>query len=286
MEADKSGYDQLMKNVTLKPGKLRVYNGPGLVDSGAQMIVIGLKHLYGMGLTKKDLVPVSMKIKAANSGGLKLLGGVFLKISGYSSSGRRWQTRQMAYCADGCDRLFLSKTACVDLGILERDFPKIGRFDGTDVCSIEETEADKDDTRVFSGKCEPYIDIKGEEVCSCPRRTLPPEPPSRQDVEIEFTEEKSERLSKWIVDYYSSSTFNQCNTQPLPLMKSTPPLSLMIDPGAKPISNKRCYQVPVHFKEKVLKSLETDVKLGVCERVPPNTEDIWCSPMIITPKKN
>ena len=69
-------------------------------------------------------------------------------------------------------------------------------------------------------------------------------------------------------------------------MKSSPPLSLMIDPGAKPVSNKKCYQVPVHFKEKVLKSLETDVKLGVCERVPPNTKDIWCSPMIITPKKN
>merc|ERR1711895_70769 len=76
MEADKSGYDQLMKNVTLKSERLRVYNGPGLVDSGAQMVVIGLKHLYGMGLTKKDLVPVSMKIKAANSGGLKLLGGL------------------------------------------------------------------------------------------------------------------------------------------------------------------------------------------------------------------
>ena len=139
---------------------------------------------------------------------------------------------------------------------------------------------------MFSGKCEPYTNMDGEEVCSCPRRTLPPLPSSRQEVGIEFTEENSEKLSKWIVDYYSSSTFNQCNTQPLPLMKSSPPLSLMIDPGAKPVSNKKCYQVPVHFKEKVLKSLETDVKLGVCERVPPNTKDIWCSPMIITPKKN
>ena len=69
-------------------------------------------------------------------------------------------------------------------------------------------------------------------------------------------------------------------------MRNSPPLSLMIDPKAKPVSNKRCYQVPLHFKEKVIKSLETDVKLGVCERVPPNTEDIWCSPMIIAPKKN
>ena len=157
MEADKTGYDQLMKDKTIRPGKLKVWNGPGLVDSGAQLVVIGLSHLYGMGLSKKDLVPVNMKIKAANSGGLKLLGGVFLKISGYSSSGKRWQTKQMAYCAEGCERLFLSKTSCVDLGILEQDFPKIGRFDGTHVYSIEETGVEKDETRVFSGKCEPYV---------------------------------------------------------------------------------------------------------------------------------
>ena len=173
----------------------------------------------------------------------------------------------MAYCAGGCDRLFLSKTACIELGILEQNFPKIGRFDDAEVNCIKETGVEEDVSvpRVFSGKCEPYTNMDGEEVCSCPRRVLPPEPPSRQDVDIEFTEENSEKLREWIVDYYSSSTFNQCNTQPLPLMKNSPPLSLMIDPRAKPVSNKRCYQVPLHFKEKVIKSLETDVKLGVCE---------------------
>merc|ERR1712041_1357 len=142
MEADKSGYDQLVKNIVLKPEKLKVFNSPGLVDSGAQMVVIGLKHLYGMGLTRKDLVPVNMKISAANSGGLKLLGGAFLKIYGYSSSGKRWQTRQMAYCADGCDRLFLSKTACIELGILEKNFPKIGRFDAEVNCINEGGEGE------------------------------------------------------------------------------------------------------------------------------------------------
>ena len=61
-----------------------------------------------------------------------------MKISGYSPSGKRWESRQMAYCAEGCERLFLSKTACVDLGILEQDFPKIGRFDDVNDCNIEE----------------------------------------------------------------------------------------------------------------------------------------------------
>ena len=40
IEADKSGYDQLVKNFTLKPERLKVYNGPGLVDSGAQLVVM------------------------------------------------------------------------------------------------------------------------------------------------------------------------------------------------------------------------------------------------------
>ena len=142
-------------------------------------------------LNKKDLVPVNMKIKAASSGGLKLLGGVFMKISGYSSSGKKWESRQMAYCAEGCDRLFLSKQTCVELGILEQDFPKIGRFGDTDIYSFEESENENDESRVFSGKCEPYINMNGEETCSCPRRTLPPLPPSSQDVGIEFTEENS-----------------------------------------------------------------------------------------------
>ena len=80
------------------------------------------------------------------------------------SSGKRWESRQMAYCAEGCNRLFLSKQACVELGILEQDFPKIGRFDGTDVYSNEESEDEKDESRVFSGKCEPFINMDGEEA--------------------------------------------------------------------------------------------------------------------------
>ena len=57
----------------------------------------------------------------------------------------------------------------MELGILEQDFPKIGGLDGADVYSNEESEDKKDETRVFSGKCEPYINMDGEEACSCPR---------------------------------------------------------------------------------------------------------------------
>ena len=131
-----------------------------------------------MGLSKKDLVPVNMKIKAANSGGLELLGGVFMKITGYSSSGRKWESRQMAYCAKGCDRLFLSKQACMELGILDQDFPKIGRFGSSDICCNDESGDKGENPRIFTGKCEVFTNMDGEETCSCPRRTLPPLPPS------------------------------------------------------------------------------------------------------------
>ena len=34
----------------------------GLVDTGAQMVVIGIKTAYSMGLSRRNLIPVGMKI--------------------------------------------------------------------------------------------------------------------------------------------------------------------------------------------------------------------------------
>ena len=37
------------------------------VDTGAQVVVVDMKALYSMGLGKKHIIPVGMKIKAANT---------------------------------------------------------------------------------------------------------------------------------------------------------------------------------------------------------------------------
>merc|ERR1719318_1136716 len=81
-----------------------------------------------MGLGRKHLIPVGMTIKAANTGGLKLLGGVLVRISGKDLEGSERFTRQLAYVAEEVERVFLSKKACEDLGIIGDTFPTIGAY--------------------------------------------------------------------------------------------------------------------------------------------------------------
>ena len=81
IEPDKDGYEELQ----LRPQPPNCYKSSSfdaLVDTGAQMVVMDLKTVYSMGLSKKHLIPVGMKIKAVNTGGLKLLGGLLEKITG------------------------------------------------------------------------------------------------------------------------------------------------------------------------------------------------------------
>ena len=67
-----------------------------------------------MGLSTKDFIPVSMKMKAANNEGIRTLGAVVIIFAGNSGT-RRLETRQIAYVTDTSDRIFLSRAACVDL---------------------------------------------------------------------------------------------------------------------------------------------------------------------------
>jgi hypothetical protein len=55
------------------------------------------------------------------------------------------------------------------------------------------------------------------------------------------TKENISKIKALIMDHYASSCFNQCKTQPLPLMSSSPPLRLNIDPKAKPVA---CHRPP------------------------------------------
>ena len=52
-----------------------------------------------MGLSTKDFIPVSMKMKAANNEGIRILGAVVIRFAGNSGT-RRLETRKIAYVAD------------------------------------------------------------------------------------------------------------------------------------------------------------------------------------------
>ena len=73
---------------------------------------------------------------------------------------------------------------------------------------------------------------EGEDKCGCPVRKRAPDPPV--DIPFEHIPENIPKLKMCIVDLYRSSAFNQCTHQVLPVVVSSPPLNLLVDPSIKP----------------------------------------------------
>ena len=100
------------------------------------------------------------------------------------------------------------------------------------------------------------------------------------------SEVNREKLESWIREKYASSAFNQCSHQPLPLIRTTPPLQLHVDPKAKPIAIHKPVPIPIHWMKDVKDQLDKDVRLGVLEQVPVGQSVKWCSRMVVCPKKD
>ena len=56
--------------------------------------------------------------------------------------------------------------------------------------------------------------------------------------------------------------------------------------GAKPSAVRTPIPVPHHWKKRVKQDLDRDVALGIIEPVPTGTTTVWCSRMVVAPKKN
>ena len=173
LELDMEGYEELQLQPR-PPSCHKSCDSTALVDTGAQMVVVDLKTVYSMGLGKKHVIPVGMKIKAANTGGLKLIGGILVKITGRNKDGVMRSTRQLAYVAEEVSRVFLSRKACEDLGIIPSSFPIIGAF-GIEADSTVDNIVNDD----FTGVIKSFKSCDGLDngKCSCPTRELPPKAP-------------------------------------------------------------------------------------------------------------
>ena len=237
---------------------------PAVTDTGCQSCLSGVDLLYKIGLNRSHLIPVSMKMKAANNEGINIMGALPLQISGVTPPGETIITHQLVYFSDQTNRLFLSKQACLSLGIISEKFPTVGET----LTTI--------DTPATPEKSTP-------KECQCPPREQPP--PAPKSLPFPPTEDNVENLQNWLLDYYKTSTFNTCEHQTLPMM-SGPPLRLMIDPAAKPVAKHKPIPIPIHWQQQVYAGLDQDCKLGVIEPVPVGTPVTWCHKMIIIAKKS
>lgn len=126
-----------------------------MADTGCQSCLIGIGAINRLGLARENLIPVSMKMHAANNKDIRILGAAILRFSGRDKDQNRLETRQVVYVTDSSDKMFLSREACVALGMLSKTFPTIGETHHAHTIGISTT-------------------------CDCPKRQLPPPPPTKQ----------------------------------------------------------------------------------------------------------
>ena len=60
---------------------------PGMADTGCQSCLSGTNLLQKLGIHSSNLVPVRMKMKAANNQSINILGALPLRITGQSPAG-------------------------------------------------------------------------------------------------------------------------------------------------------------------------------------------------------
>ena len=166
-----------------------------MADTGCQSCLAGITILDQLCMSRKDLIPVTMKMHAANENQITILGAAILRFSGKTKEDKTIETRQIVYVTDSTSKIFLSREACVTLGIISQKFPTIGES----TCSIG-----------------PSVNTS----CPCPNREQPPPPPKHPP--FPATMENRGRLQQYLLDYYKSSTFNTCEHQPLPMMQGPP----------------------------------------------------------------
>ena len=244
-----------------------------MANTGCQSCLAGIRVVHRLGLSTGDLIPVTMQMHAANNNGIKILGALVLCFSGMTKGGARLETRQLVYITDTSDRLFLSKEPCITIGMISTKFPTIGEIKQTHHSTQTLNAVD---TLTHNESCLTT-------PCECPRRQLPPAPPT--ELPFPATEENCKKLQEYLLEYYKSSSFNTCQHQTQPMMEG-PPLKLMVDPGTVPVAHHTPVPVPLHWQDEIKAGLDQDVKLGVIELVPIGEPVTWCHHMVICAKKN
>ena len=257
--------------LTLNKTKLQPVSRIAVADTGAMTMVAGEELVAALGLTESDLIPVSIKLSAANNSKLQILGGIFIKVCGRSKAGEEISTRQLCYIQKGDKKVYLSENACKNLGLISPNFPLVGDCLDVDAINTGVSGTQHGCKLTDSGKC------------SCPTREMPPKEPSK--IPYPATSENLPKLKAWIADRYRSSTFNTCEKQKLKRM-SGPPLKLNIDPDSTPVAVHTPAPVPIHWQDEVKAQLDRDVELGVIEPVPWGQPTLWCSRMVTVAKSD
>lgn len=259
-----------------------------MADTGCQSCLMGIKLLRLFRLGKQDLIPVSMQMHTANRNKITILGAIILELGGTSKEGCPYLTQQIVYVTDESDKFFLSRQACTILGMISSDFPTIGEVRNTTTELSDITETASSSTTVSPSMVptpdqEPTADMVTAVIASCGCQKRGPTPPKPTELPFPPTQTDPDKLKDWLLTHYSSSAFNICKHQRLPLMNAKP-LRMMVDQDAKPVVHHKPIPVPIHWQDEVKEGLDQDVRLGVIEQVPVGEPVTWCHRMVVSAK--
>ena len=85
------------------------------------------------------------------------------------------------------------------------------------------------------------------------------------------------KMKAWLLERYTSSSFNKCTHQPLPRMDS-PPVEIHLVKDTVPRKVSTPATIPLHRQDQVMANLDSNVALGVIEKVEEPSE--WCQRMV------
>ena len=207
-----------------------------IVDSGAQCCLWGLADCLAAGFRQSDLIPVRQKLNAVSRMRINIYGAVILRMNGVSQDERKHSCAAIVYVSPDVSGFYLSKEAMIQLQIIPADFPRVGG-----AASSEST-----------GK---VAATQAVAECGCPLRTMPPGMPDK--LPFACDPNNIEKMKQWLLQRYSSSTFNTCPHQILPNMKG-PPVSIHVNPKATPVAVHVPAPIPLHWQDQV----EQDLKKG------------------------
>ena len=252
-----------------------------IVDCGAQPNLWSFAEFKKAGFTSDLLSPAAVNISAADDHPMSIVGTLECTLQGRSPEGDIITTRSLVYVSDAVVGFFLSYDTMLNMGIVDHQFPRVGSHKPSyhDPDTRDLREERQAHFRLLNSGCPDMCETAVP--CNCPQRTDVPDKPT--SLPYHATAENNEKMRSWLLERYSSSTFNTCPHRPLQQMAG-PPIEIHLDERATPRACHTAKPIPLHWQERVREDLMRDEALGVIEQVPYGEPVEWCHRMVVTRK--
>ena len=262
--------DALMKEGKRPPTNIKQITTTAIVDTGANICMMS-KDLFNELGYPKAIVETEASCEMADGSHTMVKEGTWMRLTTTSKDGKNKSTTQLVYLVERNTTFYISYEAATELGVIERIWGADGRLAGSQtVAAISNT-----DDKLLDCRCD------GTNRCKIREK---PDDHLIADPGCPFTMENVGRIQQHLLNTFSSSTFNQCENQPLPMMNG-PPVRITLKKGATPVFQKSG-AVPAHLEEKAKENLERDERLGVIKKLDPNTPTEWCARLVWATKPN